>query len=383
MSTILKALRRLEEDDARKPDAPFSTNEALRDQLLAEESAAAAARPGVGSRRSGDRAGLAGGVARWAASGRRPAGFALALVGAFAVGVGGWYGLSDSRAPTTPLGGARSAETSASTPVEDPAPASASARLSAPAPAPAPASVSASAAEPTPPALAAAAAPAPRLDAVPAPRRDGAPAPLPTPSTGGPPATSAVAASASSTAPSGVESIPTAPAAEATALPTPTRTPAATPASASTPTATPTSASAPVVAAVDVGSDAAEKPAAASEQSPTVVPPRPVAGAGSGETVRRASQPMRPQPRPQSRSQPEVIRVDRPSLPDLAVLQTSWHPRPERRSTRIQVGPSGESLLLREGDAVGGFVVQEISPSAVLFAAGEVEVRRRVGAGVR
>jgi len=141
------------------------------------------------------------------------------------------------------------------------------------------------------------------------------------------------------------------------------------------------------VAAVDVGSDAAEKPAAAieaaSEQSPTVVPPRPVAGAGSGETVRRASQPMRPQPRPQSRSQPEVIRVDRPSLPDLAVLQTSWHPRPERRSTRIQVGPSGESLLLREGDAVGGFVVQEISPSAVLFAAGEVEVRRRVGAGVR
>jgi hypothetical protein len=36
-------------------------------------------------------------------------------------------------------------------------------------------------------------------------------------------------------------------------------------------------------------------------------------------------------------------------------------------------------LNLREGDAIGGLVIQEISPSAVLFKAGDVEVRRRVG----
>jgi hypothetical protein len=36
-------------------------------------------------------------------------------------------------------------------------------------------------------------------------------------------------------------------------------------------------------------------------------------------------------------------------------------------------------LNLREGDAVGGLVIREISPSAVVFNAGDVEIRRRVG----
>jgi len=38
-----------------------------------------------------------------------------------------------------------------------------------------------------------------------------------------------------------------------------------------------------------------------------------------------------------------------------------------------------EILNLREGDAVGGLVVKEISPSSVIFATGDIEIRRRVG----
>lgn len=66
------------------------------------------------------------------------------------------------------------------------------------------------------------------------------------------------------------------------------------------------------------------------------------------------------------------------------VVRTAWHPMPDKRSARIQVGDSDAAPLeLREGDAVGGLVILEITPSAVLFQAGDVEVRRRVGADPR
>ncbi|HEB90280.1 MAG TPA: hypothetical protein ENI85_11980 [Deltaproteobacteria bacterium] len=63
----------------------------------------------------------------------------------------------------------------------------------------------------------------------------------------------------------------------------------------------------------------------------------------------------------------------------MTVLRTAWHPIAERRSARIRIESSRETLTLHEGDAVGGLVIQEISPSAVLFRSGEVEIRRRVG----
>jgi hypothetical protein len=61
------------------------------------------------------------------------------------------------------------------------------------------------------------------------------------------------------------------------------------------------------------------------------------------------------------------------------VLRTAWHPTPDRRSAKIRVEATEEVLTLREGDAVGGMVVKEISPSAVVFTAGDVEIRRRIG----
>ncbi len=76
---------------------------------------------------------------------------------------------------------------------------------------------------------------------------------------------------------------------------------------------------------------------------------------------------------------PSVERIDHRGLPDVTVVGTAWHPSAERRSARIRLESSRETLTLHEGDAVGGLVIQKISPSAVLFRSGEVEIRRRVG----
>jgi hypothetical protein len=78
---------------------------------------------------------------------------------------------------------------------------------------------------------------------------------------------------------------------------------------------------------------------------------------------------------------PSVDRIDQPSLPDLTVVRTAWHPEAGRRSAKIRLEETKETLTLREGDAVGGLVIDKISPSSVLFKAGDVEVRRRVGQG--
>jgi len=75
----------------------------------------------------------------------------------------------------------------------------------------------------------------------------------------------------------------------------------------------------------------------------------------------------------------DLSRIAKPRIPDVSVLRTAWHPQSERRSARIQLAKSEGILTLREGDAVGSLVVKEITPSSVLFAAGDVELRRRVG----
>lgn len=89
-----------------------------------------------------------------------------------------------------------------------------------------------------------------------------------------------------------------------------------------------------------------------------------------------------------TRAVPEIVRrktpvglprIAKPAIPDVSILRTAWHPQPERRSARIQLAKSEDVLTLREGDAVGSLVVKEITPSSVLFAAGDVELRRRVG----
>ena len=81
-------------------------------------------------------------------------------------------------------------------------------------------------------------------------------------------------------------------------------------------------------------------------------------------------------------SEPSPIeRLARPAVPDVTVVRTAWHPSTDRRSAKVRLESTEEVMTLREGDAVGALVVKEISPSAVVFETGGVELRRRVGAG--
>lgn len=131
-------------------------------------------------------------------------------------------------------------------------------------------------------------------------------------------------------------------------------------------------------------------PATIAASSRRTVEPPETSPAETLEPRAAATRPPRNRPKPASAapnpppsvSAPEprqVERLDRRGLPDLTVLRTAWHPDANRRSARIRLEASDEILTLREGDAVGGLVIQKISPSTVLFKAGDVEIRRRVG----
>lgn len=64
---------------------------------------------------------------------------------------------------------------------------------------------------------------------------------------------------------------------------------------------------------------------------------------------------------------------------ELSILGTAWHPRSEHRTATVRLIKTGETRTLREGDAIDGLVLKEISPSAVIFLSGAVEIRLRLG----
>ena len=136
------------------------------------------------------------------------------------------------------------------------------------------------------------------------------------------------------------------------------------------PTRTPPSAAESSAAPPRAEETAAPAPKPAPRARPAAPPKRPAESIGSTDRPVARTADAKP-----------IERVARPDVPDVSVVRTSWHPDPNRRSARVRVEASGDVLTLEEGDAVGALVIKEISPSAVLFEAGEVEVRRRVGAG--
>ena len=93
--------------------------------------------------------------------------------------------------------------------------------------------------------------------------------------------------------------------------------------------------------------------------------------------------PAKPAPAAFVRSEPapapDVKRLAPSVLPDVTVVRTAWHPKPERRSAKLRVAETNELLTVHEGDSVSGLVLKEITPSSVIFSAGDVEFRRRVG----
>ena len=111
--------------------------------------------------------------------------------------------------------------------------------------------------------------------------------------------------------------------------------------------------------------------------------PRPGGPPEPPTTVPGESRPAIGSPAPvESKAKPEIAAVEEHAahrVPEVTVLRTAWHPSPSRRSTKLRMADTNETLTLKEGDAIGGLVVQEISPSAVLFLSGEIEIRLRVG----
>ena len=137
----------------------------------------------------------------------------------------------------------------------------------------------------------------------------------------------------------------------------------------------------PVSSTIAEGTTVAQSPSPGSrpDRDPQTTEPAP-----KSETKVAAKSRPDPQSDLQPKSQPKleagvVEQHDIRGLPDVTVLRTAWHPSPDRRSAKLRMIKTNEVLTLKEGDAVGGLVIQKISPSAVLFRSGEIEIRLRVG----
>jgi hypothetical protein len=73
------------------------------------------------------------------------------------------------------------------------------------------------------------------------------------------------------------------------------------------------------------------------------------------------------------------VAVARPELapPQLGLVRTRWHPRPERREALVVVDDAEQ--MVREGDETLGYAVIEITPSSIVFGREGDTVRVRVG----
>ena len=66
-------------------------------------------------------------------------------------------------------------------------------------------------------------------------------------------------------------------------------------------------------------------------------------------------------------------------VPEVAVLQTLWHPLPDRRAATVRLQGEEGTRQMSEGDSVRGLVLLKIEPSGVVFAHHGVQIERRVG----
>jgi hypothetical protein len=81
--------------------------------------------------------------------------------------------------------------------------------------------------------------------------------------------------------------------------------------------------------------------------------------------------------------EPTPVSVKRPDpVPSLAVTRTTWHPMQHRRRAELSVIENGETrtIELKEGQFIGPFKVAEIGPTGVTLLRSGVETRRQVGA---
>jgi len=109
--------------------------------------------------------------------------------------------------------------------------------------------------------------------------------------------------------------------------------------------------------------------------------------ASAREPIQEAPPPAPPEAEPQAprvansepARAPQPATPPVPGAPEVKVLRTVWHPKAERRTAELALGPGDERRVLQEGERIGSLVLLEISPSGVLFEQDGQKLRRRVG----
>ena len=145
--------------------------------------------------------------------------------------------------------------------------------------------------------------------------------------------------------------------------------------------ATPDPVTDPVTDPVSVPRDPVTDPAPPVEQA---VAPKPRAA----EPPAPKPAPREAQPAPPRETKPAPARTAKKSAPAavspasdadsaVRVKRTQWHPEPARRSAQIDV--SGKSESVHEGDVVGEYVVTEIRPSGVVLSRDGQRIERGIG----
>jgi len=66
------------------------------------------------------------------------------------------------------------------------------------------------------------------------------------------------------------------------------------------------------------------------------------------------------------------------SVPEVDVVRTVWHPQADRRTAEVRLDGSSETLLLREGDELGPLLLVAIEPSGIVLHHDGEEMRRRI-----
>jgi len=113
-------------------------------------------------------------------------------------------------------------------------------------------------------------------------------------------------------------------------------------------------------------------------------------GVGVSVTDSLPAAEVRPGPGPAARPEFAIAKPDpvepppvivRSQVPSFAVKRTTWHPTSQRRRAEVEVveGDQHRVVELREGQFLGPLEVEEIRPTGVTFLHNGIEIHRRVG----
>ena len=91
--------------------------------------------------------------------------------------------------------------------------------------------------------------------------------------------------------------------------------------------------------------------------------------------------PSKPMPNSQARAaSAEAPRAEASEVETLRVVSTVWHPTPDKRVAVITLSDGGAPVQLRQGETLNGLRVSEIKLSSVVFESGDQTIVRKVGA---